>query len=352
MSDVLIRPVRMSDVDDLVEVRTRPNVLWGTLQLPTLTREEVERQTRPSPGNYSFVAEVGGKVVGQVGLHQDAGPRMRHSAGIGMSIHDDFQGRGIGRRLINAILELADHYLMLERVHLEVWPDNERAVRLYETSGFVAAGIERCGALRDGKYVDMLHMVRLRGRAAIEPAEPAAPAPFAVSPGRAGPCPEDLVVRGVHSRDAADIHRFRIQPGALWDMGRLPTYTLMEVEDELKSDPIGGYMMVAETGGQVVGLASMRQFQKRRAHVAHIGAVLVSPDWWGRGIGERLAQSLVDLGDNWLGLKRLELTVSADNHRAIALYKKLGFETELLHKAYMMRGGRFSDMYLMARVRV
>lgn len=341
----------MTDVDDLLELRTRPNGMWGTLQMPTLSREEVERYTRPSPGNHTFVAEVGGKVVGQIGLHQDPGARMRHSAGIGMIVHDDYQGRGIGRRLMNAILELADHYLMMERVHLEVWPDNERAVRLYENSGFVAEGISRCDAIRAGQYVDMLHMVRLRGRAAAEPSEPAAPAPFSPAEVVRGPVPADLVIRGVQARDAADIHRFRIQPGALWDMGRLPTYTVMEAEEELKGENPNAHMMVAETGGQVVGLASMRQFGKRRAHVAHIGAILVSPQWWGRGIGDRLVQSLIDLGDNWLGLKRLELTVSADNQRAIALYEKLGFEIELLHKAYMIRGGRFSDMYLMARVR-
>jgi putative acetyltransferase len=57
-----------------------------------------------------------------------------------------------------------------------------------------------------------------------------------------------------------------------------------------------------------------------------------------------------DLADNWLGLRRLELKVYADNARAIALHRKFGFEVEGTHRAYSIGGGAYVDSLSMARI--
>ena len=51
-------------------------------------------------------------------------------------------------------------------------------------------------------------------------------------------------------------------------------------------------------------------------------------DFQGRGVGKALMQALLDLADSWTPYTRLELTVYADNARAIALYKQFGFDEE------------------------
>jgi L-phenylalanine/L-methionine N-acetyltransferase len=61
-----------------------------------------------------------------------------------------------------ALIDAADRWLGLVRVELEVYPDNERAVRLYEQFGFQVEGRKRLNAWRDGCYVDSLVMGRLR----------------------------------------------------------------------------------------------------------------------------------------------------------------------------------------------
>jgi L-phenylalanine/L-methionine N-acetyltransferase len=48
---------------------------------------------------------------------------------------------------------------------------------------------------------------------------------------------------------------------------------------------------------------------------------------------------------------RLVLTVFTDNERAIALYRRFGFEIEGTHKAYAMRDGVYADTHFMARIR-
>jgi putative acetyltransferase len=61
-------------------------------------------------------------------------------------------------------------------------------------------------------------------------------------------------------------------------------------------------------------------------------------------------QALCDYADRWLGLRRIELQVYADNARAIALYRRFGFEHEGTHRAYALRDGQLVDSLSMARL--
>ena len=53
---------------------------------------------------------------------------------------------------------------MLVRVELEVFADNEQAIRLYEKLGFEKEGLLRMTTVRNGRYVDEYKMARLRNR--------------------------------------------------------------------------------------------------------------------------------------------------------------------------------------------
>ena len=76
----------------------------------------------------------------------------------------------------------------------------------------------------------------------------------------------------------------------------------------------------------------------------------VRDDWHGRGVGTALMAAAIDLADNWLNYRRLELTVYTDNAAALALYRKFGFAIEGTLKDYAFRGGVFIDAYTMARI--
>lgn len=82
----------------------------------------------------------------------------------------------------------------------------------------------------------------------------------------------------------------------------------------------------------------------------HLG-MTVRADWHGKGVGSALMEALLALADGWLNVTRIELTVFVDNERAIALYRKFGFEIEGTHKAYALRAGRYVDTHTMGRVK-
>ena len=61
-------------------------------------------------------------------------------------------------------LDLADNWLNLLRLELNVYIDNERAVRLYRELDFEIEGRKRCYAFRGGAYIDSYLMGRLNPR--------------------------------------------------------------------------------------------------------------------------------------------------------------------------------------------
>jgi putative acetyltransferase len=159
-----VRAGEPRDVEAIAEILNCPGVVAGTLQLPLRSLEERrERFEQHTPDTHGLVAEVEGRVVGSLGLHLERPPRRRHCASLGMAVHDDFQGRGVGSALMAAMIDLADNWLGLRRIELSVYTDNASAIHLYEKFGFVVEGTARQFAYRDGAYVDAYMMARLRG---------------------------------------------------------------------------------------------------------------------------------------------------------------------------------------------
>lgn len=157
-----IRPVRIEDAEAINEIRLQPTVLYGTLALPS-ERIASNRAHIEAFGinDHVLVAELDGHVVGMVGLHVRSG-KQRHTASTGIMVHEEFQNRGIGRKLMADILEIADDYLGLVRVELEVLPDNDRAIRLYESLGFVVEGRKLKAHWGARGFTDILVMGRVR----------------------------------------------------------------------------------------------------------------------------------------------------------------------------------------------
>lgn len=107
----------------------------------TLEQEEAYlKQKEESDRDAELVAEIDGKIVGTAGINGiGAAEKTRHRASFGISIARAWWGLGIGRALTEACIECAGSagYLQLE---LEVVSDNNRAMELYKSAGFVEYG--------------------------------------------------------------------------------------------------------------------------------------------------------------------------------------------------------------------
>ncbi len=106
------------------------------------------------------VADVEGQLVGWADLVPHTQPSRRHAGRVGMGVARGARGRGIGRRLLEAVISdaRAGGYLRLE---LEVFTDNEPAIHLYRALGFREEGHHRAVRWSGAAWQHTLTMARL-----------------------------------------------------------------------------------------------------------------------------------------------------------------------------------------------
>jgi len=158
-------------------------------------------------------------------------------------------------------------------------------------------------------------------------------------------------IRRAEPSDYEAVQRILAAPLARAGTLQLP-YPSQELwRKRLAEFPDRDHMLLACVDGEPVGQAGLHHWANpRRSHAMWLG-MAVRDDFAGKGIGSLLMRELCAIADGWLNVFRIELTVYTDNARAIALYRKFGFELEGTHKAYALRDGQYVDAHFMARIR-
>lgn len=152
-----------SHIDGVTALYNEPAITRQVLQMP-FQSTEIWRQRLASDNErlVKLVALHQGAVIGNIGLEQFSRIRRSHAGNLGMAVAVQWQGKGVGSKLLAAALDVADNWMNLQRVELSVYADNEAAIGLYRKFGFETEGLFRDYAVRDGQLVDTLSMARLR----------------------------------------------------------------------------------------------------------------------------------------------------------------------------------------------
>ena len=348
-NDITIRPIHPKDVRDQYEMVTHPAVARNTLNLPSRELAETEAWLqKEQPGRHRLVAELDSQSVGYISLTHFQRARLTHAGSLGMFVHPDYWGRGIGSKLVAAALDVADNWLDLKRVELEVFVDNEAALHLYKKFGFETEGVKRKIAFGAGKWQDALAMARLRNVAGLQ---------VAGGKGQGGeerpskPQPVQAQIRPPLEEDLEQLYNLLRHPLVARSTLQMPTQEISQTAERIKLHRAGFYRYVAVVAGKVVGNIAIYQSDRpREAHSAGLG-MMVDPNYWGMSIGTQLMDTVLDLADNWLNLKRIELEVNTDNPAGVRLYEKSGFVIEGTKRFHTYGDGRWADSYFMARVR-
>ena len=160
---ITLRSAEPADAPAISALLGSPGAFEGTLQLPDVpVASRLEFLQKFDPASCRLVALSGNAIIGTAGLHA-AGPGLRraHARSLGIIVAREWQGRGVGRKLMERLLHWADHWGGVLRIELWAHADNERAIALYRSLGFVEEGRHRGYALKDGRFVDSISMARL-----------------------------------------------------------------------------------------------------------------------------------------------------------------------------------------------
>ncbi|ROL75584.1 GNAT family N-acetyltransferase [Pseudomonas vranovensis] len=150
-------------VEGLTALYNDPQVARQVLQMPYQSPEIWRKRLSLDNERMLFlVALHQDEVIGSCSLEQYARIRRAHCGGIGMGVAPAWQGKGVGSRLLEAVLEVADNWMGLQRVELTVYTDNHPALALYKRFGFAVEGQLIDYAMRDGELIDVYSMARLR----------------------------------------------------------------------------------------------------------------------------------------------------------------------------------------------
>jgi L-phenylalanine/L-methionine N-acetyltransferase len=161
----------------------------------------------------------------------------------------------------------------------------------------------------------------------------------------------DILIRAVEPDDWPDVAELFDQPSVVAGTLQLPFRHRDANRRRLAEPPPAGLVRLgAVIDGKLIGMAGLTRLENRRAHVGTL-FMAVHDAFQGRGAGAALMEAITGMADRWLNLGRLELTVYADNARAIGLYERFGFEREGLHRRFAFRDGAFVDALAMARLR-
>jgi putative acetyltransferase len=161
----IIRPVKIEDAVFINEIRrqdgVRENIMSITSERVTKTQSLINGLT---DNNHMLVAEIEEdglkRVVGIASLSVNTSNRVRHSASIGIMVVKEYHSMGIGRALMTNLIDIADNWLMLIRIELGVFTDNEKAINLYKSLGFEIEGTKKYAIIRNGKYDNEYLMAR------------------------------------------------------------------------------------------------------------------------------------------------------------------------------------------------
>jgi [ribosomal protein S5]-alanine N-acetyltransferase len=152
---VILRKPKDSDITDRYNCgRSKELVrMYGgdTRNIKPLTMEDATRFIdRILANKLEWCVEYEGRCIGQARLTvNEEDCRARYAVGI---FDTSELGKGIGTEITQLVLRYAFEELELHRVDLRVLEYNKRAIKCYEKCGFIQEGVEREGALIEGKY--------------------------------------------------------------------------------------------------------------------------------------------------------------------------------------------------------
>jgi RimJ/RimL family protein N-acetyltransferase len=163
---VTIREAKEQDAEEILNSASRALInapyMLSTVEdikkMSIVAMEKTLKAYHENPNYVQFIAEVDGKLVGKIDFKNGNNEKISHQGAFAMTILPEYRNYGIGRALLETLINWAKNNSKIEKVCLEVMEDNLGAIKLYENFGFIEEGRKAKGVKLEGGYQDLILM--------------------------------------------------------------------------------------------------------------------------------------------------------------------------------------------------
>ena len=162
---IVIREVETHEAEKLIDLKM--SYIKNTTTIPLLLEEyqnnpKVElkliTEYQKSTNSILLVAEVENELIGNIDLTGSKRSKMYHTGMIGMGIKEKWRNQGLGKILIESVIDWAKNESEIELIWLDVYASNELGYNLYKNTGFIVSGVVNDFFKDENGYVDKVQM--------------------------------------------------------------------------------------------------------------------------------------------------------------------------------------------------
>jgi len=163
---IRLRAIEKTDIPRFVRWMNDPEVTQFLLMSSPLSTSMEEKwfdeqlQRPPHEGQVLAIEVQVGKDwihIGNTGLH--AVDPVNRTAEFGIVIGEkEYWNKGYGTQATRLTLQHGFEHLNLNRIYLEVFETNPRAMQTYLSAGFIREGVFRQAIFKNGRYIDAIFM--------------------------------------------------------------------------------------------------------------------------------------------------------------------------------------------------
>lgn len=130
----------------------------GEFEMSVEAEEIYIENTLKKQNAIAIVAEVNGRIVGNLNFSGGTRPRTAHVGEFGVSVLREYWGNGIGEEMIRYLINWSRNSGIIRKINLRTRSDNMRGINLYKKLGFTEEGLLKRDFYVNGEFYDSLEM--------------------------------------------------------------------------------------------------------------------------------------------------------------------------------------------------
>ncbi len=164
-NSIKIRVAKVADAQNLLDlkrsyIKNTTSIPLQLVEYPNDLNKELSiiEQYLSSSNSILLIAEFDNEAIGNIDLTGNVRSKLSHTAMIGMGIKEEWRNQGLGRALIESVLDWAKNHSELKLIWLDVYASNELGYNLYKNTGFIVSGIIKDFFKEEHGYNDKVQM--------------------------------------------------------------------------------------------------------------------------------------------------------------------------------------------------